>query len=182
MSGIFPLSVVWISPRRWLAGVLLVLLSGCAAINPEQYSLLTPPTPSAVAVPVAGRMSLRIDSDPVQSHPLSFSGWLEPQSGQIDWFAVTGQTVAQVWWSPLGASIRSPTQPTQHFSSLSQLSRQLTGTDLPAPAFSDWMRGVLTPVEGWNIEMTSNQPLRIQAQRSQPAPAIRLILLLESEP
>lgn len=182
MSGVFPLSVVWISPRRCLAGALLVLLSGCAAINPEQNSQLTPPTPSAVAVSVAGRMSLRIDSDPVQSHQLSFSGWLEPQAGQIDWFAVTGQTVAQVWWSPLGASILNPTPSIQHFSSLSQLSRQLTGTDLPAPAFTDWMRGVLTPVEGWNIEMTSNQPLRIQAQRSQPAPAIRLILLLESEP
>lgn len=184
MSGFIPflqLSQHWPRTSRWaMVTGLTLLLSACAATHDSFDHLNTPPKATGLSTLVSGRMSLRIDSQPVQLHQLSFSGWVEPRSGLIEWFAPTGQSVAQVWWSETGAAISRHAQRVEGHPSLRHLSRDLTGTELPAEALSDWTQGKLTPVEGWSLEKLSEQPLRLQAIRVQPAPAIRLILLLEN--
>ena len=178
--------------RLWLTcmGCLLWLLTACAgpfAIQPKAQSPATSidsqATQSAEASQEkafrAGRFSLVIDTEPVQSFMASFDlagGWPE---GVLTIYNPLGMEMARVEWTPQGARLIQGSQIRQAVS-LESLIFQLTGTQLPAAALIDWLGGKPTPAEGWKVDVSEWHLRRLVLERIQPAPRTVLRIAFES--
>lgn len=149
----------------------------------------------------AGRISLVFEALPDQTAPPSFSGSFElrgdAQNGELDLFTPLGTILAQLHWSPQGASLKSGQQ-TRLFSSAAALIEQATGAALPPELLLAWLRGdtkasaALTAMSAaaeatgrdrhaalWEVDLSRHSEGRIVAKRLSPAPTATLRIILE---
>ncbi len=164
--------------RRPLATLLvcapLALLAGCAQ----------PPVraPRAEGQPPAywrGRLALRVEQHP---EPSSFFASFElsgqAERGELLLSSPLGTTLARLRWSPGLALLRNNGQD-RAFDSLDALATEATGTALPIQALFEWLQGRPAAADGWQVDLTQLDAGRLLAQRSQPAPAAQLRLIIE---
>ena len=62
---------------------------------------------------------------------------------------------------------------------MTSLTTELTGTALPMAVLFDWLRGLSTALDGWEVDLSAWPAGRLSARRTQPLPATSLTLLLD---
>jgi outer membrane lipoprotein LolB len=132
-----------------------------------------------------GRLSLRIASDTPQSLYGAFTLSGDAQTGELSLNSPLGNTVVKLTWTPQSALLLSnntTTNTTTAYASAEALIAAVTGAAIPLPALFDWLAGVSTPVEGWEVDLSNMQNPdnpRLLAKRISPQPAIELRIAIE---
>jgi outer membrane lipoprotein LolB len=113
------------------AGVAFALLSACAS--------LTKPHAEGAQV-LSGRLSVRVDSDPVRALSAAFELSGDATSGALVLSSALGATMAQARWSPGEAVLETPGN-RANYPDLDTLAEQALGERVPLAALFDWLRG-----------------------------------------
>jgi outer membrane lipoprotein LolB len=160
------------------------LIAGCA-IKPLDIGEFGTKDSNIASNPIRagyqGRLSLRIASDTPQSLYGAFSISGNAQTGELSLNSPLGNTVAKLSWSPQTALLVS-NNTTTTYPSTEALITTVTGTALPLPALFDWLAGISTPIEGWEVDLSNMQNpdnRRLTAKRISPLPTIELRIALE---
>ena len=161
-----------VTAGRLLGVALLLALAGCA------QAPVRPPAASAAVQSWSGRLSLQVDDTRAQSFAAGFELTGDAQTGEMKLTNPLGGTLAVLAWAPGSATLRSGND-TRQFPSLDALAAQVTGTPIPVAALFDWLRGVNTPVPGWQADLSQLNQGRLRAQRSDPLPAADLRLAFD---
>lgn len=151
--------------------VATVLLAGCAVNKRATGEFGTQET-------WRGRLSVRVDSAPVQAFSAAFELQGSADSGTLTLTSPLGTMLAEARWTPASVVWRSAGEQ-RSFKTLDEMTQQLTGTALPVAALFDWLRGIATPSSGWQPDLQEYALGRIQARRVLPAPAAQLRIVLE---
>lgn len=162
---------------RWLQVVLLaatILIAACASnttaidSNEAQNRVWT------------GRLGLQVetsDAQPAQSFSASFELSGNAQAGQLVLITPLGSTLAVLSWQPGEALLREGQQ-MRRFDTLNELSEKAIGTALPIAALFNWLQGLNTQVQGWQVDV-SQLPRRLILHRASPLPQAQLRLVID---
>jgi outer membrane lipoprotein LolB len=153
--------------------MLLLLATGCAQLGQAKA-----PSGPGSANAWSGRMSLRIDSEPVQTFAAMFELRGSPETGELILTSPIGSTLAQLQWSPGEALLRNGSD-TRRFDSVDALIEAATGAAIPVGALFGWLAGRDDPVPGWRPNLTQLATGRLQATREAPAPRADLRIVFE---
>jgi outer membrane lipoprotein LolB len=161
--------------RRWAGAWLAALalaLAGCA-------SAPKPPAPfDAASGPWSGRLALQVEDRPGESFSAGFELKGSAVAGELQLFSPIGGTLAVLDWQPGRARLQSSAR-TREFGSMDALLAEIAGTSIPVHALFDWLRGIATPVAGWQADLSQLAQGRIAATRLDPPPEANLRLVLE---
>jgi outer membrane lipoprotein LolB len=109
----------------------LAMLSGCAALQ----------TPHADGAQVlTGRLSVRVDSDPVRALSAAFELSGDAHEGALALTSPLGNTLAQARWKPGDVVLETPGSQ-QTYPDLDTLAEGALGERVPLAALFDWLRG-----------------------------------------
>jgi len=118
--------------RRWACLVLAAsLLSACASLQPPH---------AAGAAVLSGRLSVRVESDPVRTVSAAFELSGNARDGALALTSPLGSTLAQARWAPGDVVLETPGA-SQRYASLDALALQALGAHVPLEALFDWLRG-----------------------------------------
>ena len=154
---------------RWTVLACATVLAACA----------TPPRPAEVGEDVwSGRLALQIDSASPQSFSAAFDLRGAPTAGELQLTSPLGNTLATVVWTPAGAELRQGSRVTRR-GSLDELTRELSGTEVPVAALFGWLRGQAGDVPGWQADLSRQAEGRITARRTWPLPTAELRVVFQ---
>lgn len=169
----------------WQAGVACMLaLAGCATLPPE---------PPADAPRLAGRLSVRVDADPVRAVSANFELRGDATLGVLLLSSPLGSAMAEARWSPTFTVLVSPNGRMQ-FTDLDEMAAQTLGERLPMAALFEWLRGrpwagassaALPPPAsgfeqlGWQVSLERWSDGFVEARRAAP-PAVTVRARLEA--
>ncbi|GAB2596568.1 lipoprotein insertase outer membrane protein LolB [Ramlibacter solisilvae] len=159
--------------RRWAGACLAALvlaLAGCA-------SAPKPPA-DAVSGPWSGRLALQVQDRPSESFSAGFELKGSALAGELQLFSPIGGTLAVLDWQPGRARLQANSR-TREFASVDALMTELSGAAIPVRALFDWLRGIATPVAGWQADLSQLAHGRIAAKRLDPLPEADLRVVLE---
>jgi outer membrane lipoprotein LolB len=125
-----------------------------------------------------GRLALRVDSEPPQAFSAGFELSGQATQGELRLYSPLGTVLAELRWTPQTATLTRNGE-TQQFDSLDALATQASGAALPVATLFQWLAGVQTTADGWRADLSQLDAGRLTAQRTAPAPATELRLLLE---
>ena len=151
----------------------IIFIAGCASkpvlstLNDQKIGLWT------------GRISLQLQSEPVQSFHAGFELKGEPQRGELTLISPLGSILGVLRWSPQEAELDSGNHNPQRFESVEALMAQATGASVPMNALFAWLRGDHANASGWTADLSRQSEGRITATRSQPAPKAELRIVLD---
>lgn len=160
------------SRRRLLALGSALLLAACAQ-TPQRVS-----APAALRTSWSGRLSLRVDSDPVQSMSAGFDLRGSARNGELALYTPLGSTLARLVWTPGEAELQWNGQ-RRNFGSIEALTQEATGTALPIAGLFRWLSGDPAQVPGWSADLTNLDDGRISARRTSPEPTVEMRLVFE---
>lgn len=159
---------------RRLAGLLALFcaltLAGCATPVPV-------PADASSGYWV-GRLSVRVDADPVQSFAAGFELVGDARQGRLSLQTPFGATLAQLTWSPAAAQLQADGK-SQSFASLDALTRHVVGTELPINGIFAWLRGEPADFSPWVTDGQDRAGGRLIARRPSPLPVVEMRLILE---
>ena len=158
--------------RSWLVLTVLfaaILIAGCSSIISQKTTF------NSEALVWNGRLAIKVEDQPSQSFSSSFQLKGSAHSGELSLLSPLGSVLALLNWEPQGASLRTGNE-LRTFASLEALMQAATGTAIPVAALFDWLAGVATPVEGWQVDLSQQAQGRFVARRTQPATELRFIL------
>jgi len=151
----------------------LLLLAGCATAPKPAV-----PAGQANAGPWSGRLALQVEDNQSQSFAAAFELKGDAGNGELTLLNPLGSILALLQWSPGTATLRAEGQ-TRQFESPDALVAQATGSAIPMAALFDWLRGIATPVPGWQADLSQLAQGRLHAHRNNPAPAADLRVVLD---
>jgi len=125
----------------------------------------------------SGRISLQVQSDPVQAFFAGFELRGSPAQGELVLSSPLGTSLAVLRWSPGEAILDSGGQ-IQRFDSVDALIEKATGAAIPLPALFDWLVGKNTALAGWSADLSQQAEGRISASRTTPLPRSDLRIVL----
>ncbi|WP_395058305.1 lipoprotein insertase outer membrane protein LolB [Polaromonas sp.] len=125
----------------------------------------------------SGRISLQVQSDPVQAFFAGFELRGSPTQGELVLSSPLGTSLAALRWSPGEAILDSGGQ-IQRFDSVDALIEKATGAAVPLPALFDWLAGKNTALAGWSADLSQQAEGRISASRTAPQPRTDLRIVL----
>lgn len=125
-----------------------------------------------------GRLALRVEATPPQAFFADFELTGDARQGALLLTGPLGQTLAQLDWSPAGATLRDGRN-SREFGSLDALAAQATGTPIPVAALFEWLAGRPAAADGWQADLSQLAEGRLSARRLAPEPAAELKLVLE---
>lgn len=123
-------------------------------------------------------MSLRIDSEPVQTFSALFELRGSPDTGELTLTTPIGNTLAQLHWSPGEALLKNGSD-TRRYESVDALIEAATGAAIPVGALFGWLAGRNENVPGWRPELSQLANGRLQATRESPNPRADLRIVFE---
>ncbi len=123
-------------------------------------------------------MSLRIDSDPVQTFAALFELRGNAQTGELTLTSPIGSTLAQLHWAPGEALLKNGGE-TRRYESVDALIVAATGAAIPVGALFAWLAGRDETVPGWRPDLSQVEAGRLQATRESPAPRADLRIVFE---
>ena len=126
----------------------------------------------------SGRLSLRVDSEPVQTFSALFELRGAPQAGELILTSPIGNTLAQLHWAPGEALLKNGSQ-TRRFDSVDALIEAATGAVIPVGALFGWLAGREERVPGWRPDLSQVGAGRLQATRDSPQPRADLRIVFE---
>lgn len=150
----------------WLLGA----LGGCA--NPARTAIVDP------SAHWQGRLSIQVESTPIQSLTAVFDLQGNAQSGSLSLASPLGTTMANLQWTALSARLQANGE-SRDFSSLDALIRHVTGTDLPVDSLFSWLQGIPAPALGWQPDLHDLGIGRLSAQRAVPYTPATLKIILD---
>lgn len=153
-----------------LGGIALALLLAACATPPQE--------PSRSTDSWAGRLSVRVESDPVQSFSAGFDLQGDARQGRLSLYSPLGATLAQLNWSPGEARLRADGKE-QIFDSMDALTRRAVGAELPIEGLFSWLAGQPASPDGWIADLQNRNHGRLVARRFRPAPVVELRLVLD---
>ncbi len=161
--------------RLWrVAGILITInLIAACAVNTRTIG-----QNSAGNSAVSGRISLLVQSEPVQSFAGSFELLGNVETGRLTLLTPLGSTAAVLRWSPGLAQLDNGSS-TQNHPSVAAMMLRTTGAAVPVDALFAWLRGQTTAVPGWQADLSRYSEGRISAQRNEPAPPAQLRIVLD---
>jgi outer membrane lipoprotein LolB len=151
----------------------LLVLAGCASPAGKNAA-----NPSSQNASWSGRLSLRVDSEPVQSFAALFELRGTAQDGELTLTSPIGSTLAKLRWAP-GEALLQNGRDTRRYGSLDALIEAATGAAIPVGALFAWLAGREEPVPGWRPDLSQVAAGRLQAVREQPAPRADLRIVFE---
>ncbi len=154
--------------RRLLAASLGLLAAGCAPLRP----------PITTSERWSGRLSLAVRGPSPQSFSTGFELSGNALKGELLLTSPLGISLAQARWEP-GQALLDAGSKSRRFDSMESLLEDLTGAALPLAALFDWLRGISTPVAGWEADLAQQSQGRLSARRLSPAPQVELRLLID---
>ena len=161
-----------------LAGLpVLAWLAGCA--QPARSKDGISPD-AAIASAYTGRLSLRVDSEPVQTFAALFDLSGTASTGELILTTPIGNTLAAMRWSP-GEAVLKNGADTRYFDSVGALIEAATGATSPVGALLSWLAGRDESVAGWRADLSQIGTGRLQATRAAPMPAADLRLVFERQ-
>jgi len=125
-----------------------------------------------------GRLSLKVDSTPVQAFSADFDLQGDAVVGSLSFFSPLGSTLARLQWGANGAQLQTTGEP-QHFESLDALTRHTTGAVLPVASLFEWLKGSSPPTPGWDVDLSALPDGRLTAQRVEPETPAQLKIILD---
>jgi outer membrane lipoprotein LolB len=151
----------------------MLVIAGCATPT-------SPGGPSGATGTDAwsGRLSLRVDSEPVQTFSALFDLRGNPQAGDLTLTSPIGSTLAQLHWSPGEALLKNGGK-TRRFDSVDALIEAATGAAIPVGALFSWLAGHNEQVPGWRPDLSQVETGRLQATRESPQPRADLRIVFE---
>ena len=160
----------WRTTRRGLLGLCVVSLMSACTTPPR--TLKSPDT----ELYRSGRMALQVHTEPPQTVSASFELAGNAQAGELRIHSPLGQSLARLVWRPGQALLQKGDESVVR-ASPTALVQDLTGTDLPVTALFDWLSGLETPVQGWQVDLTQFAGGRITARRlDEPLATLRVVL------
>ncbi len=126
----------------------------------------------------SGRLSLRIDSQPVQTFAALFELRGAPQTGDLTLTSPIGNTLAQLHWAPGEALLRNGKE-TRRYDSVDALIEAATGAAIPVAALFEWLAGRNEHVPGWRPDLSQISAGKLQATRESPEPRADLRIVFE---
>ena len=124
-----------------------------------------------------GRLSLKIQSTPVESFSSGFELQGTEQAGTMALATPLGTTLGRMRWGPAGAELDNSGE-VRKFESFSALAATVTGTDLPLSALFQWLSGTKSEAPGWQVDLSQFDQGRITARRITPLPEVDLRIIL----
>jgi outer membrane lipoprotein LolB len=152
-------------------GAALLLMAGCAQLSGGSSEPKRSDSWS-------GRMSLRIESEPVQTFAALFELRGSAEAGDLTLTTPIGSTLAQLHWSP-GEALLKDGSKTRRFDSVDALIEAATGAAIPVGALFGWLAGHNDPVPGWKPDLAQLGNGRLQAVRESPSPRADLRIVFE---
>ncbi|MBI5259284.1 MAG: outer membrane lipoprotein LolB [Burkholderiales bacterium] len=116
--------------RRLAATVAMAAMAGCAST----------PAPVPLGDTLAGRLAVRVESQPTRSLSASFELCGTPERGRLTLNGPLGTTAAQATWAPGQATLVTSDGRTD-YPDLDTLSTEALGERIPLTALFDWLRG-----------------------------------------
>lgn len=165
----------------------MLALAGCATLPPE-------PPPDAPRI--AGRLSVRVDADPVRAVTASFELRGDASNGLLLLSSPLGAAMAEARWSPASTVLVSPNGRLR-YADLDDMAAQTLGERLPMSALFEWLRGrpwagaphaALAPPArgfeqlGWQVRLERWAEGFVEARRGSPPPVTVRARLEESTP
>ena len=126
----------------------------------------------------AGRISMQVQSDPVQAFFAGFELKGQADTGELTLIGPLGNILGVMRWSPTEA-ILDQGGSIKRFASTDELLAQTTGAAVPVSALFDWLGGKNTTAPGWTADLSQQVNGRITAQRTDPAPLANLRIVLD---
>ena len=123
-------------------------------------------------------MSLRIDSEPVQTFAALFELRGSAETGDLTLTTPIGSTLAQLHWAP-GEALLKDGSKTRRFDSVDALIEAATGAAIPVGALFGWLAGREERVPGWRPDLSQVGAGRLQATRESPQPRADLRIVFE---
>jgi len=123
-------------------------------------------------------LSLRIDSQPVQTFSALFELRGAPQAGELTLTSPIGNTLAQLHWAPGEALLKNGTE-TRRYDSVDALIEAATGAAIPVAALFGWLAGREERVPGWRPDLSQINAGKLQATRESPEPRADLRIVFE---
>jgi len=127
----------------------------------------------------AGRISLQVASEPVQSFSASFELKGRTEQGELTLISPLGSILGVLRWSPGQALLDSGKQDIQKFGSIDELMERTTGASIPLEALFAWLQGSHASVSGWSADLSRHGEGRVSARRTLPAPEAELRIVLD---
>ena len=125
-----------------------------------------------------GRISLQIQSEPVQGFFASFELKGRSDVGELTLISPLGSILGIMRWSPTEATLEQNGS-IKRFVSTDELLAQTTGAAVPVSALFDWLDGKNTTTPGWTADLSQQGNGRIIAKRTSPAPEAELRIVLD---
>ncbi|MDM0077143.1 lipoprotein insertase outer membrane protein LolB [Variovorax sp. J2P1-59] len=150
-----------------------MLAAGCASTGSP-----TRPIGADAVEAWSGRLSLRVDSQPVQTFSALFELRGAPQAGDLTLTSPIGSTLAQLHWAP-GEALLKNGRETRRFDSVDALIEAATGAAIPVGALFAWLAGRDERVPGWRPDLSQVGTGRLQATRESPEPRADLRIVFE---
>lgn len=125
-----------------------------------------------------GRLLVQVGGSVPQSLSASFTLHGNPDTGSLTLYTPLGTTAAHATWDALGARLQTPEQ-VYTAATLAELTRHLTGAELPITSLFDWLHGLNTVTPGWTVDLSKLAQGRLQAQRIDGDTPTQLRLVLE---
>ncbi|MDO8284701.1 MAG: lipoprotein insertase outer membrane protein LolB [Rhodoferax sp.] len=160
------------SGLRLVLAFAIVLIAGCASPTRARDPNAGHPTHWQ------GRLSLKVDSTPVQAFSADFDLQGDAVVGSLSFFSPLGSTLARLQWGTGGAQLQTTGEP-QHFESLDALTRHTTGAVLPVASLFEWLKGSSPPTPGWEVDLRALSDGRLTAQRVEPETPAQLKIILD---
>jgi outer membrane lipoprotein LolB len=157
--------------KRRLLLLSALALAGCV-------SPVSKPAGSAGTDAWSGRLSLRVDSEPVQTFAALFELRGTPRAGELTLTTPIGSTLAQLHWSPGVATLRHGSN-TRSDPSVDALIEAATGAAIPVAALFGWLAGRDERVPGWRADLSQISAGRLWARRESPEPQVELRVAFE---
>jgi outer membrane lipoprotein LolB len=151
------------------------LLSGCATATLG---------PGDTGPYLAGRLSVRVDANPVRAVTAAFELRGDARAGVLVLTSPLGATMAEARWSPESTVLTAPGTRTT-YADLDDLAAQALGERLPMAALFEWLRGrpwAGAPSQalgvdqsgflqlGWQVRLDRFADGVVEAQRDAPPP------------
>jgi outer membrane lipoprotein LolB len=153
----------------------MLWLAGCASVSGAR-----PGTAGAsVRDSWSGRLSLRVDSSPVQTFSALFDLRGTAEAGELALTTPLGNTLAVLHWAP-GEALLKNGSTTRRFDSVDALAEAATGAAIPVAALFDWLAGREGKVPGWQVDLNQFADGRLHATRQSPQPTADLRIILDS--
>ena len=126
----------------------------------------------------AGRISMQVQSDPVQAFFAGFELKGQADTGELTLISPLGSILGVMRWTPTEATLDQGGN-IQRFATTNELLAQATGAAVPISALFDWLGGKNTTVPGWIADLSQRVNGRITAQRTEPSPQANLRIVLD---